>query len=359
MIPDYPINSVLEKWRTFTLKDAYEPRDPIKYLAGKIFEIPSLNVIYGAPGSLKSFFLQDLAVCVAGGKPWLPPYIEGELQALTVTQGPVVWLDFDNGTRRTHDRFSALGKTLGLAPETLLYYYSMPEPTLDARYKDQVEELEKIIKEHKAKLVIIDNLGIISGGADENTSDMIPVLSNLRGLVETTETVMIVIHHRTKSDNKNRTGFTLRGHSSIESALDLVLLIDRKDKSDTISIQATKERGADVPTFSATFTYQNDSQEQLQKARFYSVQTDEDIETAVIMKAIYETAGVEPINKTTLGEMVKSILDKQEGRKPVGINRISPIIDKMVQSGFLIQTNGPHAAKLITRNPEKVPLIGL
>jgi RecA-family ATPase len=360
MIPDYPKKSVLEKWHRFTLKDAYEPRDPIEYLAGQIFEIPSFNVIYGAPGSLKSFFLADLAVCVAGGKSWLPSYIEGVHPGLLVKKGPVVWLDFDNGTRRTHDRFSALGKRLELPPETPLFYYSMPDPILKAGNEYQVEELAKIIKECKAILVVIDNLGIISGDVDENSNSMIPVLSHLRGLVESTGTVMIVIHHRRKSTYRNgRTGDNLRGHSSIESALDLVLQVDRKEGVDTISIQATKERGAGIPAFSAYFRCKNDNNKQLIEARFYSVESDKDIETAVIMKVIYDSAGVEQFNKGTLTEMAHSKLNNQNGNKPIGKKTIGDCIDKMVDLDFLFLTEGKNNAQLFTRNPEKVPKSGL
>ena len=327
---------------------------PIQYIAGQIFEIPSLNVVYGAPGSLKSFFLADLAVCVAGGKFWLPPLIEGELHEFPVKQRPVVWLDFDNGKRRTHDRFSALGKSLELPPETPLYYYSMPDPIFNAGNDNHIFELSKIIIEHEAKLVIIDNLGIISGGQDENSSSMIPLLSHLRGLVDTTQAVVIIIHHRRKGSNRNtRLGDDLRGHSSIESALDLVLLIDRKKDSDTISIQATKERGADVPKFSAAFTCEIDSDKQLQTARFYSVKSDKDFETELIRKTVYEFVINEPINKTKLIEKVHSKLKVQNGTKSIGIHRIGECIDEMVKLEFLIRAPGLYNAQLITRNPEK------
>jgi hypothetical protein len=347
--------SIQLNWKPFTLKDAYEDRPPIQYLAGNIFEIPSLNVVYGAPGSLKSLLLADLAVCVASGHTWLSPYVTGMHYSFPVTQGPVVWLDFDNGVRRTHDRFSALGKARNLPYKTPLFYYSMPEPIFDAGHKKQVEEVAKIIKKHKAILVIIDNLGIISGGADENSCSMIPVLSNLRRLEETTRAVIIVIHHRRKSNNKYiRAGDNLRGHSSIESALDLVLQIDRNKKSDTISIQSTKERGCDVPILSAVFKYKTDSKRQLLEARFYSVENNRDLGDAMIWKVIYQSAGENPINKTMLTDKAYSVLKNGNGKNHIGRNRVGENIDRMVKDGFLILTPGTkNNAQLFTRNPEK------
>ncbi len=60
-----------DSWQAYTLADAYQARPPIQYIAGALFEVPSLNIVYGAPGTLKSFLLQDLAVCVAAGQEWL------------------------------------------------------------------------------------------------------------------------------------------------------------------------------------------------------------------------------------------------------------------------------------------------
>ena len=349
--------SIEQSWHPFTLVDAYEDRPPIEYLAGDIFEIPSLNVVYGAPGSLKSFLLADLAVCVASGNAWLTPYVDGSHYGFPVTQGPVVWLDFDNGKQRTHNRFSALGKARNLPHNTPLFYYSMPEPILDAGHEKQVQEVAKIIKKHNGSLVIIDNLGMISGGADENSCSMIPVLSNLRGLVETTGTVVIVIHHRRKSTNRNiRQGDDLRGHSSIESALDLVLLIDRKKQSNTISIQSTKERGTDISAFSAIFTYKMVGYKQLKEAQFYSVENDRDAETALLLRVIYESAGEDPINKTSLSKKVYLGLKNQSKSNHIGMNRVGEKIEQMEALGYLIRIPGmKNNAQLFTRNPEKAP----
>ena len=62
-----------DAWRAYTLADAYQERPPVEYITGKLFELPSLNIVYGAPGTLKSFLLQDLSICVAAGQPWLAP----------------------------------------------------------------------------------------------------------------------------------------------------------------------------------------------------------------------------------------------------------------------------------------------
>ena len=52
-------------WQTYTLEDAYEPREPLVYVVDSLFSLPSLSIVYGAPGCLKSMLMLDMALCVA------------------------------------------------------------------------------------------------------------------------------------------------------------------------------------------------------------------------------------------------------------------------------------------------------
>ena len=92
------------------LAHATAERVPIAYVADGLLETPCLAIVYGAPGSLKSMLLADLAVCVAGGKPWLSGLPGGNIPGIPTTPAPVLWLDFDNGQRRSDERFAALAK---------------------------------------------------------------------------------------------------------------------------------------------------------------------------------------------------------------------------------------------------------
>jgi hypothetical protein len=344
---NYTPRSILDNWKPFTLVDAYAPRQPIQHLAGNLFEVPSLNVVYGAPGSMKSFLVGDLAVCVACGSGWLPP-LPGEVGVpMAIEKGNVVWLDFENGKRRTHERFSALGRTLHLPTETPIYYFSMPTPWLDSRDMSQIDELAQLVLKYQGKLVVIDNLGNISGGADENSTQMVEVCAHLRWLVEETGAVFIVIHHRRKSDaNNSRPGDALRGHSSIEAALDLALLVERENNSLTITIKPTKVRGSDVQSFSAIFTYLHDEWGELKEARFFRAHGDGMTAVAQRWQKIYQCAGDSPMNKTVLTQLA---YDAFNGR--YGINLLGKDIEMMVQQGYLLFSKGSNNAHLLTRNP--------
>lgn len=255
-----------DPWRLYTLRDAFAKRPPLTWIVDKVLAAGTLNIWFGAPGTLKSLVLADLCVCASIGKPWLEQRQGGGGYA---TAGvPVMWLDFDNGQRRTHERFQALARAHHAPLTAPLYYVSMPEPTLDAGDGEHMAKLADRIASRDVRLVVIDNLGVISGEADENSAEMQRPMGGLRWLAEATGAAVIVLHHQRKSNGlTTRAGDNLRGHGSIEAKVDLGLLVAREDNDVTLS--ASKVRGFDVPTFGATFDYENDDQHELVTARFW------------------------------------------------------------------------------------------
>ena len=114
--------SIFEGCKPFTLANAYQPRPLVQYLAGDLFKVPPLDVNYGSLGSLRSFGLACLAICVARLYPRSPFKLNEISPGLVVSQGLPVLLDFDSGKRRTHDRVTVFGKILHLPDDNLLFY---------------------------------------------------------------------------------------------------------------------------------------------------------------------------------------------------------------------------------------------
>ena len=84
------------------------------------------------------------------------------------------------------------------------------------------------------------------------------------------------------------------------------------------------------------------------------MQSNRDLGTAIIWRVIYESAGEEPINKTSLTDRAYSVLKNRNGKNHIGKNRVGENIDLMVKAGVLILTPGTkNNAQLFTRNPEK------
>lgn len=333
-----------DPWQAFTLTDAYQDRPPVEYIAAGLFALPSVNIVYGSPGTLKSFLLADLAICAAAGIEWLPPapWINGNIAtAITTRQCPAMWLDFDNGQRRTHDRIGALARARELPIETPITYYSMPSPWLDATNKNSIGALSLRVQDKGGKLVIIDNLGVVSGSADENSGDMSQVMSLFRQLSEETGAAVVLIHHQRKGNGTTgRAGDTLRGHSSIEAAIDLGLLIEREELADTITLKATKVRGADVLPFSAVFTYEDNPAGDLLTAKFFGTATEDLQSNPAIKREIKAALYGTTMNKTELTGAVKTILPD------VGKNRIRDMIDRMATGGELLMISGQRTEKV-------------
>jgi hypothetical protein len=60
----------------YTLEEAFKPRPERQYVVTGLISLPSLTIVYGPPGGLKSFVVADLAICVSAGILWLAPLPE-------------------------------------------------------------------------------------------------------------------------------------------------------------------------------------------------------------------------------------------------------------------------------------------
>jgi len=241
-----------------------------------------------------------------------------------------------------HERMEAAGRARDLPADTPLSYVSMPNPWLDASDFSSIEMLADLVDTMKVRLVILDNLRDIAGRVDENSAEMGNVMSNLRRLAEGAGAAVVVIHHQRKSAGFNsRAGETLRGHSSIEAALDLALLIEREEHAENVKISATKIRGADVLPFGAVFAYDHrPGTSELLQFQFYGVEVADLASNAAIRRAILETVETKPgIAKGDLTSQVK------ESVPDVGLNRIRGQVDYLAGEGRLTVKAGERTAK--------------
>jgi len=343
---DHPGGILASKWQVRNLSHAYQERPPWAYVVDGLILMPSLNIVYGGPGSLKSMLLADLCVCVSAGLPWLEP-LPGDrgkdLSPFPATPLPVLWIDFDNGTRRTDERIDSIAKAHNLPVETPLHYVSMPRPWLDISDAGFVAELARLIQHLGAKLIVIDNLGLVTGDTEENSAAMAQVMGNLRWLCDDTDSAVIMIHHQRKSSGLAagvRKGESLRGHSSIEAAIDLALLVERKEGQDDILITPTKVRGyRQFDEIGGMFTYTHkEGTYDLASARFWQVepQSKERKDLDIIADTIFELlreAG--PTQTESLINAVRDEMASQPGGKAPGINRVRGLISRMVKHGEL------------------------
>ncbi|MEL7643295.1 MAG: AAA family ATPase, partial [Desulfitobacterium hafniense] len=329
---------------TLTLANAYAPRPDTTYLVDNLFALPSLNILYGNSGTLKSMILADLAMCIATGRDWLQPlqHEAGIIKPKPVVQAPVLWIDFDNGRNRTLNRFRAFGRTYQAPENSPVNIISFPSAPFDATKTGAVIEVSEYIQEIGAKFVIVDNLLTVSGGKDENSAEIAAGLINLRFICEQTGSAIVVIHHSRKDTGfRGRTGDDIRGHSSIRGEIDLALFVHRDDYSDIITMKSTKTRDNDVDPFGALWTYtHNPNGRELETAAFFGqkvqgVESSADIENAII--EVLTQAG-KALNQSELLIKLKAA-GVQAGR-----DRVRGIANRMVNSMALKTSKGAKGA---------------
>jgi hypothetical protein len=295
--------------------------------------------------------MADLAVCVASGKTWLPPMSPEDdgVQKRTL-QVPVLLCDFDNNDRMTHDRIAALARARELEADRPLHYVTMPEPWLAANSEVHIKGLAELVKDLGAKLVIIDNLRDVSGGVAENKAEMGDVMANLRKVTKRAETAIVVIHHQRKDKGRDvRSGDALRGHSSIEAAIDLALRVDREGQAKLIKLHPTKVRGANVEPFAAVFGHEHkDGTEELRRAWFTGRAIENTTKAAKVRRKIVEVVRNTPgLNKGEVRSAVKQALDG------AGVNYIGNRIDDLAREGKLNCDPGKGREKLYTIADDK------
>lgn len=260
-------------WAWRSLEEMFEPKPPREYVVGGLLPVPSLSIFYGHPGDLKSMIAHDLAVCVAGGEPWLEPLPEDDEAAVfQVTQGPVLCIDVDMGIDATELRLVALARGHNVQKSAPLAAVSYPDkPGFVASNPEAVRLVIDQIQATGAKLVIVDNLISVSGGVDENSSAMGPVMDGLSRIAKVGRCAVVVIHHKNKTTKYKRArgGDNMRGHSSIEGALELALDVVRE--CDTVTLWPTKTRHRPVQPFCALWTYEQDESGELAKGRFFGL----------------------------------------------------------------------------------------
>lgn len=324
-----------KRWQLIPASELMQPSKAPVYLLDRMIRKPSLICFYGPPGNLKTMLAYDLAVCVAGGIPWLP-HLESEPGtggAYSVNSGAVLILDLDNGRNRLQERIGALARGRGLTGTIPLHAISLPNPPLDLSKRIDTDTLIEQTLALNVGLLIIDNLGTASGGVDENSGEMIKVMANLRYVAEATGAAVIIIHHTRKGlNNGGREGDRLRGHSSIEAALDLALLIERED--DDITVKSTKTRDNPVMPFIARWSFEGNAWGALEWARLWHI---EDVQTkqaeykrlALAVPEILQALDHEPKQAELAG-----LLQDQEG---VSRPTAWKAINEAVQSGSVTE----------------------
>lgn len=199
---------------------------PLDWLIKGILPRADLCMIYGPPGSGKSFVALDMALAIARGVPWF---------GQRTTKGRVIVLAAEGGGGYGK-RIKAYCDVHGIAPEDLDLGVITGHPNL--MEPDEVRELARSIKATgDVALVVMDTLAQLTPGANENAGeDMGRALSHARVLRESTGATIAMVHHSGKDISKGS-----RGWSGILGALDSEMEVTRDERVRNIRVTKMKD----------------------------------------------------------------------------------------------------------------------
>jgi len=215
------------RYRVLTAGDLLNT-PPLRWLVRGVLPAQGLACMYGASGSGKSFLALDLCAAVAEGEEWF---------GCRVSATRVVYLALEGefGFRqRLHAWQVHQGREVPAGLRFIIQAFDLRSPEDLAELADAVTA-----SGGPDGLLIIDTLNRASVGADENSGrDMGEIIDAAKLLQTRLGGAVLLIHHSGKDQTKG-----LRGHSSLNAALDAALEVRREGDRREWVIAKSKDDG--------------------------------------------------------------------------------------------------------------------
>ena len=217
------------KFKTINFNDLIKMDVKSSWVVRDYVEQHSIVQVFGASGSGKSFFVLDMAYCVAAGLDFF---------GKATKKGNVLYVAGE-GFIGLKKRCVALQKKYDATLEGL--EFSMQAAAiLD---EESCIDVADRIKNNKNgfDLVIIDTLNRNMGNGDENsTQDMTLFLSNIDKHIRSCGCAVLIVHH-TGLQNPERA----RGSSAMYAAIDGEFRVSKPDGTKDITVHCTKQKEGD------------------------------------------------------------------------------------------------------------------
>ncbi len=199
---------------------------PVEFLVDGLLTDTGFAMMYGAPGTGKSFLAIDIALSVAHGREW---------QGQDVKQGRVLYIAGE-GIGGFSKRWAAWEKYHGVKDEPDMYLLptavNFREPEDIARLVATIEGIGQ-----RFSLVIVDTVARAIAGAEENSStDMGLFVAACDEIKALTGGALLAVHHAGKDANRGA-----RGSTALLGAVDTSLMVGKLDDTMTLATQKQKD----------------------------------------------------------------------------------------------------------------------
>ncbi len=197
----------------------------------------SLAVLYGAPGSGKSFIALDIALSIQAGIPW-------HAAGRDIKQGQVIYVAGEAAAGQNsrakswkigHHAYKTSCGKLGEAR------FLINPPMMD-KFDDVAELIARLKRiPNVPDLIILDTLACTMTGDENSVKDMIAFVRGADQLRQEFGCTVLIIHHSGKSKD-------IRGSTALPGAVDTTIKVERKSKQNPI-ITITCEKQRDSQPF--------------------------------------------------------------------------------------------------------------
>jgi putative DNA primase/helicase len=217
---------IIERLQVFTGDSIEESEyDPPDEIVEDLLTSSTLNMLYGASHSGKTFFAIALAVAVSNGDMFFDKHTD---------KGNVVYLATE-APRTVRDRLHAIKRYQG---KSLDNFYVVPLPlNFYSNRNDVIDVINLCNKIGNVKLVIGDTLARMSAGANENSGeDMGPIMESFDSVARETGSSVLIIHHSGKNAERGSRGWSgMPAH--IDAEIEITPAGERGEKTARVSKQ--------------------------------------------------------------------------------------------------------------------------
>ena len=216
------------------------PEQSIQWLVENWIAAGDICFIAGKASSFKSTIAAHICYCVAENKLVFNKYSVNQCKALYINEENNNKI-FTNLVRRVKK---------GLVLE-LLRSENVFMSTMENLKIDEIEDIRKIItfvKEKQIKLLVLDSFRRFFIGKENDADVMNRIFETLKFIRRECGDITIIALHHAKKDNQNNGGDIrdiLRGSSDIVNSADSVIGVNRKMRSDKLTIEHIKNRSGE------------------------------------------------------------------------------------------------------------------
>ncbi|MSP50316.1 MAG: AAA family ATPase [Alphaproteobacteria bacterium] len=201
------------------------------YLVKGLMSPGETSVIFGEPGSAKTFLALHINHALAQGRP---------IFGLRIQQAPILYLGLE-GEVGIQLRIAALARRFGPAPA----FHFIAQPINLFSNTTALDAVRDAALATEAQMITIDTLSQAYGEGNENDpGDSGRMRANLNALRATTGAHICVLHHPGKN-----TALGPRGHSSLLGAVDMALEIVRAETGERTATLKKLKDGIDGTAF--------------------------------------------------------------------------------------------------------------